>query len=255
MRSVTARRRRRLALAALVVAGIGVGCSDESAIGPGAVVTVRIVPDTIRLVLGKVDTARAFPLDQAGGYVVNKHATWASDDPLVATVDSAGLVTGMAVGMTQITASVGGIQGSAPVMVSPAPLIGLGADSLKLTSIAQSGGTPSGTIGISNAGGSTLDNLSLGTIAYSGTATGWITASLDQATAPATLTVDANTGGLALGTYSATIPIQAPSAPNSPQNVTVVLTLTPGAATTMAVSAGDNQTAQANATVAVPPAV
>lgn len=44
--------------------------------------------------------------------------TWASSDELIATVDTAGLVTGVAPGTVTITADVNGITGSLEVVVS-----------------------------------------------------------------------------------------------------------------------------------------
>src|SRR5437667_80417 len=53
-------------------------------------------------------------------------ATWSSSDPAVATVSNAagqhGVATGLAVGSTTITATVGGIAGSASISVTAAQL-------------------------------------------------------------------------------------------------------------------------------------
>ncbi len=45
-------------------------------------------------------------------------ATWQSGDPTIATVSATGLVTGVAVGSTTITATMSGVAGSSPVTVS-----------------------------------------------------------------------------------------------------------------------------------------
>ena len=47
---------------------------------------------------------------------------------------------------------------------------------------------------------------------------GWLTASLNASTAPATLTVQPNLTGLAVGTYTATVRISAPSSSNTPRD-------------------------------------
>ena len=80
------------------------------------------------------------------------------------------------------------------------------------------------TITITNTGGGTLDDLSLGTIVYTGSGSNWLTAGLDQLSAPATLTLSVATGALALGTYSAALTVESGKADNSPVTVTVTFT-------------------------------
>lgn len=76
---------------------------------------------------------------------------------------------------------------------------------------------------VDNGGGGTLSGLGV-TVQYTGTS-GWLIASLDQTTAPATLTVQALSGGLAAGTYNATVRLAALSATNTPVLIPVVFTL------------------------------
>ena len=135
--------------------------------------------------------------------------------------------------------------------MSPAPTIGL-----SRTTVAFSGtpGAPTPApeaVMIANAGGGTLDDLQLGTVAYGAGATGWLSASLDRADAPATLTLVATTGSLPLGTYSATVPVTSASASNSPQTVAVTFTVAAGAAAVLQLNAGDNQNAAVGAAVAI----
>lgn len=54
------------------------------------------------------------------GTVVTEKATWESSDPTLATVSSSGVVTGVAVGEVDITASIGGAIGSYTVTVTTA---------------------------------------------------------------------------------------------------------------------------------------
>jgi adhesin/invasin len=233
----------------------GLACSDESNIGPGGIIAVRIVPDTVRMVIGKIDTVRAFPLDQVGAFVANKKVTFASSDPQVAQITDKGEVTAVGLGSAEITAKVGSIVGSAPVFVTPAPTIGVSADTVRFTAIAHSGASPAGTVTITNIGGSALTDLTLGAIDFGTGPTGWVTADLDQPAAPATLSLVTSITGLGLGTYFADLPLISASSSNSPKKVTVALTLTAGAPTTIALQAGDGQTAAVNATVAVAPSV
>lgn len=85
-------------------------------------------------------------------------------------------------------------------------------------------------IAVTNTGtGGTLNGLTVGTITYrSGESSGWLTtAALSAATAPATLTLGVSPVGLGAGTYHASVPIasSAQSVTNSPQTVSVVLTV------------------------------
>jgi hypothetical protein len=65
----------------------------------------------------------------------------------------------------------------------------------------------------------------VGTIGYGTGPTGWLTAVLNQATAPATLTLSAAKGSLVAGVYTATVPVTSGVASNSPRTVTVTFDL------------------------------
>ncbi len=232
-----------------------IACSDESSIGPGKVSLIRISTDTVRLVVGGADTIRAFPIDAEGAFLANKKVQWSSSDPSIAAIAATGEVTGVALGSVDLTASVDGVSGSVRALVTPAPSIGVDADSVALTDIAMAGGTPGGAVAITNIGGGLLSDLAVGTISYQGTAVGWLTASLDGPSAPASLALLATPGSLPVGTYTAVVPLTSATSTNSPVDITVVLTLTSDVATTIALQAGDGQTAAAGAAVAVLPAV
>jgi adhesin/invasin len=255
MRPAVVRRSRSLPLLALVAAAIALGCSDQSSIGPKKIVALRITPDTVRLVVGGIDTVRGFAIDQSGAYLANKDVAWSSGNEGIATVNSAGIVTGVALGEVDLTATVGEISNTVRAIVAPAPAIAVSVDTLELTTIAQSGGEPTGTVTVTNGGGGLLTDLVLGGISYSGTATGWISADLDQPVAPATLNVRVTPGVNPVGEYYGTIPLQSDDSPNSPLGVVVHLVLTSDVATGIALSAGDNQTAAAGTAVATAPAV
>ncbi len=255
MRPVLTRRFRSLASAVVLGALISLGCSDRSEIGPGAVTTVRVDPDTLVVVLGLQDTLKAFPIDQRGYFLPNKSVTWASNDEAVATVDPEGSVTAVGLGMTMVTASAEQIQGSAVILVVPAPFISADQSNVQMQAFGQSGTNPKDTVMITNSGGSVLDQLALGPTQYGPGATGWLTAALDQASAPASIELTASVTGLALGSYTATVPVTEPDAGNSPLDITVTLNVVADVPTTMAISAGNNQNGTVGAAVAVPPSV
>jgi len=77
-------------------------------------------------------------------------------------------------------------------------------------------------VAVTNAGDGTLGGLGVGTVEYSpGQPTGWLSAELDGASTPATLTVSVTGVGLPLGTYSAAVPVTSDGATNSPQKLLV----------------------------------
>jgi hypothetical protein len=72
-----------------------------------------------------------------------------------------------------------------------------------------------------------LYNEGTGTLAWTATASApWVTLSSSSGTAPSTLTISANIGGLATGTYSGTVTVSSPGSNIPPQTISVTLTVT-----------------------------
>ncbi len=105
------------------------------------------------------------------------------------------------------------------MMVAPPPAIDLSSGNLGFSGISGGANPGAQTITVSNAGGGTLSGLTV-TVSY-GSGSGWLTASLNTTTAPATLTVTPSTSALAAGNYTATISVASGAASNSPQTVNV----------------------------------
>ena len=82
----------------------------------GAVASVVVSPATPSVVVGASVQLTATPLD-ATGNLVPAQITWGSGNTAVATVNSSGLVTGVAAGSTPITATSGGQSGTAALTV------------------------------------------------------------------------------------------------------------------------------------------
>lgn len=121
---------------------------------------------------------------------------------------------------------------SVTLTVSSGPLIVVASPSLSFSS--TTGASPSAqVVAISNGGGGILSGLST-TLQYTGTA-GWLTATLNTSTAPATLTVQPSHTGLSAGTYTATIRVNSAVASNSP--VSILVTYTVAQPATIALSA------------------
>lgn len=89
--------------------------------GGGAISMISITPTTASISVGTTQQYKADARDSAGGSVSGANLNWASSNTSVATVDSNGLVTAVAVGSTGITASItymGGVYGNTPVTVT-----------------------------------------------------------------------------------------------------------------------------------------
>jgi hypothetical protein len=136
------------------------------------------------------------------------------------------------------------------MMVAPAPAIGISIGNLGFSGVSGGSSPAAQTVSVTNVGGGTLSGLGA-SVSY-GSGSGWLSASLNTATAPATLTVTANPAALSAGTYTATVAIASGVASNSPQNVLVsfavapppAIGLSPGTLSFSGVSTGTSPAAQ-----------
>lgn len=80
--------------------------------------TVAVSPDPVVLGgAGSTATASALVLDAGGNEIVAAVVTWSLDEPSVATVSNAGVVLGVAPGLTMVTATADAVVGTATVIV------------------------------------------------------------------------------------------------------------------------------------------
>ncbi|MFI5210174.1 MAG: hypothetical protein ACHQ2E_07005 [Gemmatimonadales bacterium] len=112
-----------LRLAALSLAAVlsPAACSTDTNIGPGPVAAVRIVPDSLQMLVGAVDTLHGFGLDATGALLASRTVTWNTTNPAVATVGASGIVTAAGLGADSIVASLDGFADTALVRVVPPP--------------------------------------------------------------------------------------------------------------------------------------
>jgi uncharacterized protein YjdB len=117
-----------------VVTGVSVGTASITATSEGqsgsatitvtqapvATVTVSLAASSINAV--QATQATATLLDSQGRALTGRAIIWTSDNASVATVSSAGLVTAVAPGSANITATSETKVGSAPITVTPAPV-------------------------------------------------------------------------------------------------------------------------------------
>jgi uncharacterized protein YjdB len=84
---------------------------------PVPVATVTVQPSTTTVAVGGTVTLIAFPRDASGNVLTGRVVTWTSSKTVFATVDSAGVVTGVKSGTTTITATCEGKTGTSTVTV------------------------------------------------------------------------------------------------------------------------------------------
>ncbi len=141
--------------------------------------------------------------------------------------NTAGLAVGSYSATVTVASSVAGIASvTVPVTltIAAAPSIVLSASALSFTAILGDADPAATGILISNGSVGTLSGLST-SVAYT-SGSGWLTASLNTTTAPATLSLSASRGSLPVGTYTATVSISAPTASNTPKTVAVTMVVT-----------------------------
>ena len=184
----------------------------------------------------------AYAAGQTTGWLAATLTATTAPASLALTPSTTALAAGAYAATVQVlspTATNAPIAVSVSLLVSPvaAAAIGLATKSVAMTAV-QGGANPATqTIAITNAAGGTLSGLAIGTIAYAGGGNGWLAAALGGTTAPTSVTLTATVGSLAVGSHTATVPVTATGASNSPQQLSVTLTVTsPSAVPTLAFS-------------------
>lgn len=117
--------------AAVLFAVLAVGCSSTDSPATSPPVTpapvasqIVVTPATVTLNTGATSTLTAAALTAAGAPVSGVAVTWTSSAPQVATVSTAGVVTGVTVGSATITATAGTLRGTSAITVRTTPPAG-----------------------------------------------------------------------------------------------------------------------------------
>src|SRR3989454_592512 len=117
MKSTAAQRYHRASagLALLSVLGLATCEKPVPITGSNAVpvASVMITPGTLRVAAGSTGQLTATPQDASGAPLAGRVVTWASTNGAYATVNSSGMVTGVAIGAATITAISEGQSGDA----------------------------------------------------------------------------------------------------------------------------------------------
>ncbi|MGH7445472.1 MAG: Ig-like domain-containing protein, partial [Longimicrobiales bacterium] len=221
------------------------------------VARIEISPADASIHVDEVRRMTARVPSSNGDVLSGRTVEWTSLNPEFAAVSNTGDVTGITPGVAVIRASSDGVAGSAEVTVTPAPAILLAPADIEFIAI-QNGASPGDrTIAVTNSGSGTLAGLGVAISYAEGQPDGWLTASLTGTTAPTSLVLSADHGGLAAGSYTASVEVAAAVATNSPASVIVqmtVLTPTPAinlSATDITFSAAQGGSNPAQQTVGV----
>jgi hypothetical protein len=232
-------------LAAAVLPIVGSGCSGSSE--PARVATtIVIAPSSAMLVsIGATQQFTAVVKDQNGDTLIGASVAWSPGNAVAVAVSTTGLVTAVANGTAQVTASSGSANQSVTVTVAQA------ATQLVLVS----GDIQTGTVGqalalplvvqVNDATAHPIQGVTV-TFAAAGT--------VGSPSAPTGANGQAQTSwtlGTVVGTQSATANVAA--LPGT--TITFGATAGPGAAASVTKQAGDNQTALAGAVVSMSPAI
>jgi hypothetical protein len=105
-------------------------------------------------------------------------------------------------------------------VIKPVPLIALTPPAVAFVDTQFSAEPGTKTVAITAAGHGALTGLRA-SVTYGSGPSGWLTATLSDTTAPATLTLKAKLAGLTPASYNATIAISASSAQNTPQSIPI----------------------------------
>ncbi|HEY0928952.1 MAG TPA: Ig-like domain-containing protein, partial [Gemmatimonas sp.] len=120
----------RNTLLSLVVLGAGACGGGGDSTAPESPERVTVSPATATLASGATQALTATTIGSKGSTLGGRTYTWTSSNPAVASVDGSGVVTGARIttaapGTATITASTGGISGSATITVSPVAVASL----------------------------------------------------------------------------------------------------------------------------------
>ncbi len=205
-------------------------------VGPGAGIlrAITIAPRSVALSPGGTLAFSFTAIDSSGaGCCATMPILWTSRAAAVARVGSLGIVTALADGAAWIVATSGAsaaIRDSVEVVVASGPVATISASpaTLAFSADAGQGDPPAQTVAVVNGGAGVLSGLAVSGSQYGGgQPTGWLTATLAGTTAPSTLTVQAVTGSLPPGTYTASIMLASAQAANSPLTLPVTFTVSP----------------------------
>ena len=229
---------------ALVVGGNGSTTSFPAA--DLAFIDVGTVSNPLPAIIGLSSTSLSFDAAAGGGnppsqtvsitnngsgalnWTASDNQPWLTVSPTSGTAPSTLTVsvntTGLAAGTYNGTITISALNaGNSPRTVAvtlsvPQATLALNTASMSFAAVVGASNPPPQTVGISNSGG--------GTLAWTATDNQpWLALNPTSGTAPSSIAVSVNTAGLAVGSYSGLITVNASGVANSPQTVAVNLSI------------------------------
>jgi hypothetical protein len=97
-----------------------VACARDASAPAAPVASLAVTPDSVTLRVGESAQLSATARDASGSALTGRPVTWTSDDPEIASVSPAGLVTALSSGTASVTARTEGASASVDVSVTPA---------------------------------------------------------------------------------------------------------------------------------------
>jgi uncharacterized protein YjdB len=99
------------------------GCSDSTS--PPAVASVAVAAAATEVAAGESLQLSAVVRDASGNVLADRPVTWSSSNAAIASIDGAGLVTGVSAGSVTIIARAESQTGQLPLTITPAPIASL----------------------------------------------------------------------------------------------------------------------------------
>ena len=112
-----------------------VACSGGGGDGPAGVASVTVTAGASSIIVNGTTQATAVAKDGKGNVVSGKTATWTSLTPAVASVNSSGVITGVAAGNATIQATIDNVPGTIAITVT-APVASCGSGPLTVVDLA-----------------------------------------------------------------------------------------------------------------------
>jgi len=192
-------------------------------VNPTPIATIDLAPATATIQVGATQQFTATPKDANGNVLTGRTITWGSSDPNVATVDAAGLATGVAAGgPITIAASAEGKSATSSLTVIPVPVASVTVSPTAASVIV--GGTQQVTATAKDANGNTLSGRTFTWTSSDGTiasvdANGLVTA--NAIGGPATIT--ATTEGKSATAAITVTPVPVATVDVSPASASMVI--------------------------------
>jgi uncharacterized protein YjdB len=209
-----------LGMAALVA---GTVSCENSPNGPPDINAIVVNLGLNTLVVGQTVQADAIAREIGGAALTGITLTWSSSNTSVATVSPGGLVTAVAPGTTQISATAGGVTGTANITVVPPPpvpvvsvLVTLAANSVIVGQATTATGTPRDAAGAALANRTiewSSSNTSVARVTQTGAVTTFaagtaqIIATVEGVSGNATLTVQPPVGSVTVALAASSISV------------------------------------------------